>query len=299
VFCTMKAVLVLLVLLAASAYSQGVICDGCLSAIGVIESFVTENTTETQVIVFLEQFCNFLPSPYNQACIQGIADDGPLIIQQILNFENPHVVCAQLTLCNSSSIGKSKQVPKQSKVKVVPKVQTRDVPCDTCVYVVKAIESFVAQNSTEQEIEDYLTQVICPLLGIDSSSCALVASQIPAIVDLLESGATPQVVCQTLAFCTNPPPAVTAVKAPLDLNCDICVFAVGQIEDYIASNATETEIEKALDGACSLLGPLYQQCVDIVAGLPTYIAELEQYETPQVVCAQVGVCTSSSKKFKH
>jgi len=290
----MKAFLVIfLILFVASTYSQSLICEGCQAAIGVIESFVTENTTETQVILFLEQFCNVVPSPYNTICIQAISDNGPLIIQQILNFETPSVVCAQLSLCNnSSSIVKSKQVPKlPMKVKVPVKAQTRDVPCDVCVYIVKAIEAVAAQNSTEQEIEDYLKQVICPLLGIDTSTCASVSSQIPAIIDLLESGATPQVVCQSLQFCTNP----LAVKAPLDINCDICVFAVGQIEDYIASNATETEIEHALDGACSLLGPLYQQCVDIVADVPQYIADLESFETPQVVCNQVGVCTSSKK----
>jgi len=133
----------------------------------------------------------------------------------------------------------------------------------------------------------------CPLLGLPASECNAIANAVPAVIQEIESGASPQVVCQTLGLCPKKQKPVKAKSQGAD--CSICIFVVGQIEDYIASNATETEIMNALNQACSLLGAFQAQCQALVSNLPAYIAQLEKAEDPTTICTQVGICTSTNK----
>jgi len=142
-------------------------------------------------------------------CIQAISDNGPAIIQDILNEEPPTVVCTQLGLCTSK-----------------------------------------------------------------------VAEERPVDLKYLRQ----------LRFSKTQKPAAKA-----DPNCAICTFVVGEVEDYIASNATETEIEQALNNACALLGSFQAQCEQLVQDLPAYIAQLEKAEDPTTICTQVGLCGSRPK----
>jgi len=117
--------------------AQG-LCIPCQTAIGLLESVITENTTETQILEFLEQYCNLLPSPYNQACIQGIADNGPAIIQQLVNAENPMIVCQQLNLCTSA----------EEEVHIMDTQKVQD--CQICADAVLLIESFITQQKNRE-----------------------------------------------------------------------------------------------------------------------------------------------------
>jgi len=92
----------------------------------MLEGFITENSTETQILSFIESYCNILPSPYNQICIQGIADNGPYIIQQLINAENPTIVCQQLGLCTAAS--KVHPTPKLVKAVFKPVAKPKQHP---------------------------------------------------------------------------------------------------------------------------------------------------------------------------
>jgi len=244
----------------------------------MIESYITENTTETQILQALEGLCNLIPGDWGQQCIQAIADNGPALIQQLINAENPTIVCTQLGLCTSK------------KPKPVPKKHTLD-NCDICETVIQYVSSWVASNQTEQYIENMINQY-CPLLGLPVAECNTIAAAIPTVIQEIEAGATPQVICETLGLCPKRRPVKAKTQGA---DCSICIFVVGQIEDYIASNSTETEIEDALNQACALLGAFEAQCKAVVANVPAYIAQLEKAEDPTTICTQVGICTSKPK----
>jgi saposin len=82
------------------------------------------------------------------------------------------------------------------------------------------------------------------------------------------------------------------------LGCFICEYLVGEVENYLANNATETEILAKLGDACTILAdPSWvSECKTVVASKG---AALIQYiineETPEVACSQIGFsgCTSS------
>jgi saposin len=308
----MKAVLILLALVFAASAQQ--YCSPCEGLIGMIESYITQNTTEAQILQALENVCNLIPGSIGQECVQAIADNGPAIIQDIINEEPPQVVCTQLGLCTSKKVEKTlsqidlkhlREIRLKAKAMKAHKKAPLD-NCPICETVIAYVSAWVASNQTETFIQNKINQY-CPLLGLPAAKCQEIAAQVPAVVQQIENGATPKVVCQTLGLCSSnkASPRLDIHRKKLQSNlakkvkggadCSICVFAVGQIEDYIASNATETQIMNDLNQACALLGSFQAQCNAVVQNVPAYIAQLEKAEDPTTICTQVGICTSATQ----
>lgn len=81
------------------------------------------------------------------------------------------------------------------------------------------------------------------------------------------------------------------------LTCTICQFVVGEVEKFLAENATESEILAKLEDACVILAnPKWvQDCKDLVETYgPDLIQHVINNEPPNVACAAVGLCNSSS-----
>jgi len=307
---SMQVLVVLFALVLAASAQE--FCLPCQEVVGMIESYITENSTETEILKALDNLCNLIPGSYGQQCAQAVDSNGPAIIQSIINDEPPKTACTQLTLCTSA---KQEKVDLQHLREVRRKMKAQKVAspfdnCDLCKTVIAYVSAWVASNQTEADIAKAINQY-CPLLGLPPSECASIAKKVPDLVKQIESGATPQVCCQTLGFCQQRANVVNTiakkkvaeklrakVNAKGGADCSICIFCVGQVEDYIASNATETQIENALDQACQLLGSFQAQCMGIVSNLPSYIAQLEKAEDPTTVCTQVGICTSNVAKPK-
>jgi len=80
--------------------------------------------------------------------------------------------------------------------------------------------------------------------------------------------------------------------------CSICELAVSVADNYLAQNATQTQIEKKLQSICNLLPePFSDECNQFVMQYtPQIIAWIEANEDPQEFCTQIGLCTSSLAK---
>jgi hypothetical protein len=74
------------------------------------------------------------------------------------------------------------------------------------------------------------------------------------------------------------------------LECDVCQFVAQEAEGLLLTNKTLTQIETDLDSLCQKTK--YDTLCESVVNtyLPKIIEFLEQEETPQQVCQQVGVC---------
>eukprot|EP00029_Vermamoeba_vermiformis_P006925 TRINITY_DN284_c0_g1_i1.p1 TRINITY_DN284_c0_g1~~TRINITY_DN284_c0_g1_i1.p1 ORF type:complete len:210 (-),score=55.03 TRINITY_DN284_c0_g1_i1:653-1282(-) len=82
-------------------------------------------------------------------------------------------------------------------------------------------------------------------------------------------------------------------------SCTMCQFVANYAEDFLESNATETQIINFVASVCNLFpGAFKQQCHDFIAQEgQSLIQLLLQKETPSVICAQLGLC-SSAKLYK-
>jgi saposin len=277
----MKVVVVLLALIAL-AYAQTPYCSQCQSVVALIESFVTDNSSEEFVLGHVGQLCILFPSPYSDDCKQAIKENGPAIFELIVNQEPPAKVCAQLSLC-----GQKKVVPKVSRV------SSKDpTTCFLCTQIISLGEQYVSDNSTEQEVEDALNNYVCPLMGPFSDQCLQLVSDYPQLIQYLINSEPPNVACGQLELCPVPKPVVVAVEAKDPISCSLCVYIVTYLEDAIADNATEAQLTQIiLTEICpSLPSDYQQQCQTFAKELPNYIDELEKDVPPQQACSNAGVC---------
>eukprot|EP00091_Calanus_sinicus_P009142 TRINITY_DN21553_c0_g1_i1.p1 TRINITY_DN21553_c0_g1~~TRINITY_DN21553_c0_g1_i1.p1 ORF type:complete len:231 (-),score=49.77 TRINITY_DN21553_c0_g1_i1:147-839(-) len=79
----------------------------------------------------------------------------------------------------------------------------RSPGCDLCVQIVTAIDDFITDASTEQDIIDFV-EGLCATLGwpLDSLCESMVESYIPEIIDGLVSGnLNPGDVCRSIGMC--------------------------------------------------------------------------------------------------
>ncbi|EFA85006.1 hypothetical protein PPL_02000 [Heterostelium album PN500] len=100
----MKLLLSLLVIFAvmastASASNDGVKCDLCQIIVKRAEVMILKNETQQHIINSMEKACAMLPSKWSRPCVALVDFYGPLIIQKIVERENPKVVCQQLRIC--------------------------------------------------------------------------------------------------------------------------------------------------------------------------------------------------------
>jgi len=81
-------------------------------------------------------------------------------------------------------------------------------------------------------------------------------------------------------------------------DCGKCELVIQFVEQWVESNATEGEILQYLDSLCSLF-PSYAATCDSIAqqSLTQVLAWINQNETPQEICTQLGMCTSSKTIF--
>lgn len=97
---------------------------------------------------------------------------------------------------------------------------------------------------------------------------------------------------------------VNAVQVPVQaqapasaVTCEICTFVVNLVEGYLQNNATEEQILTNLESDCKLLGNSgwIATCQGIIEAYgPDLITYLIDNETPELACAQVGLCSSAS-----
>jgi len=177
--------------------------------------------------------------------------------------------------------------------------------CAICEQVVSFAESALANNATQQEIEKVVNQ-LCTV--IDNSPlkqfgpiCHSIASNIPMLIELIESEVSPDVVCGLLKFC----PAMEIVRSvspqlPTIDKCTICEQVVQFAETALLNNATEQEIANVVDKLCTVIdnSPLKQFgpiCHDIASNIPVLVALLEQQLPPAQICALLKFCTSGSR----
>merc|ERR1712119_37772 len=103
----MKAALFLLSALVASAFAapkNELTCSICIDLITDLDNFITDDTTEQQIVDFAKELCHLLGSilgaSLEEQCNQLFEDNLPGIIDQIVADNlNPQEICDNIGLC--------------------------------------------------------------------------------------------------------------------------------------------------------------------------------------------------------
>jgi saposin len=278
----MKAVLLLVALLFAQVFAevQQGNCAVCEMIVQVAENYILNNATEAEIQEAVDKLCSDLPSPYSTMCKQQVDSYLPQIIEWLQANEPPSTVCSQLGLCSSAwaiELAKAKRDVEQS-------------PCSVCEIVAQVVENQLDNNATESEIQQKLDSLCSDLPSPYNVECTLIVNAyLPQIIQWIENNETPQVVCQQLSLCPT-----KEVKRDVEQNvCAVCELVVQVVESYVENNATQSEIEQALEAVCKdLPNPYKTECMLIAKSyLPQIIQWLENNEPPHTFCIQLNLCS--------
>ncbi|XP_069609318.1 prosaposin [Ranitomeya imitator] len=181
-------------------------CDLCKEMMTIVENFLKDNRTQSEIQEYLNKLCELIPDPSASSQCKEMVADYISIILNIIKDElgNPSVICSALHLCTSlqqhlASLKTSQQllsneIPDTDMSKVVypfmanlpllltPQDKAQEAPknndvCKDCLQLVSDVQESLKTNSSfgKSLIENALKQ--CDLLGGISDICKTYVNQ--------------------------------------------------------------------------------------------------------------------------
>ncbi|KAM4031450.1 prosaposin [Anomaloglossus baeobatrachus] len=208
-------------------------CDLCKEMITIVENFLKDNTTETEILEYLNKLCELIipdPSARSQ-CKELVTAYLPLILNIIeQELGNPSVACCALHLCSSlqqhlASLKPAQQllsneIPDVDMSKVVypfmanlpllltPQDKPQEAPkngdvCKDCLQLVNDIQESLKTNSSfgKSLIENALKE--CEQLGGVSEMCKNYINQYGEIGLQMFIQLPAQVICSGSGLCAQ------------------------------------------------------------------------------------------------
>ncbi|XP_066536220.1 prosaposin [Hoplias malabaricus] len=297
--------------------SSDVVCEDCVKFISDFQAEAKKNTTFISAFIAqVEEQCELLEPGIAEICKQYISQYGPLVVQQLMSMQ-PKDICCRAGFCDSTP----KSVPMQTLVaaKSIPAVKTfpatkvevdaspkpmkkmvraREPPqCAICEFVMKELEDMIQDHTTEDEVVQAVEKVCNILPSTLTAQCKdLIETYGQAIIELLVQEADPKTICTLLGLCKGAGRAFIPVLEKADFEagdfCDVCKMAVRYIDGILEQNATEAEIEQAVEKICNFLpDELKTQCDQLVQQYePLLVQLLLQTLDPDFVCMKLGAC---------
>lgn len=142
------------------------------------------------------------------------------------------------------------------------------VECGVCEAAVKAAEDKVDDPATIKQLETWADDICAKApLNLTSSCDALVAKELPALVQALISKVSPEEVCTLLGQCGNSSLPMPTFSSHFSAECVLCEAAVDAAEKQIESPADIAKIVAWMEGLCSdAPASLQTECKLLVAG---------------------------------
>ncbi|KAL0223104.1 hypothetical protein P9112_002494 [Eukaryota sp. TZLM1-RC] len=208
-------------------------CSVCTWIIGTIEAKISDETTEEQIIEFVEQVCNFVPQSMKVICRTMIEEYGHKIIEMMVDRFPPNVVCEAIHLC-----------PKQP----VSLTSDNSIQCSVCTWIIGTIEAKISEETTEQQIIEFVEQVCNFVPQSMKTLCInMIEEYGHKIIEMMVDRFPPNVVCEAIHLCPQEP-------AYTDVNgwtaCTICKYLGEKVKLVLSDRATVAEIVAFVEKAC-------------------------------------------------
>ncbi|XP_059176048.1 uncharacterized protein LOC131955787 isoform X11 [Physella acuta] len=265
-------------------------CDICQYLITYLRTFVEKNSTADQIQATLDEACGILPDKAQAQCEDEVAKWTPEALQFIISDLMPRETCIALNLCQPYKTEAVLKSDKQQKV--------NDAACVLCEYVIQVLDNFVAKNSTQGEIEAVLQKVCTYLPSSVSKECdSFVNTYGPLVVQLLIQELQPDQICQLLKLCKTQTKTVYKVDKVGDASCALCEYVMTQLDNILAKNGTQAQIEAALNKVCNFLPKtLHTECETFIKTYgPLILQLLVQELQPEQICTILKFCKPQTR----
>ncbi|NXJ08509.1 SAP protein, partial [Odontophorus gujanensis] len=172
--------------------------------------------------------------------------------------------------------------------------------CEICELTVRAVESLLENNMTEEQLVNDMEKV-CYLLphSILGQCKDFVDSYGKAVVVMLLDATDPQAVCTMLHICPRRGASRGAeLRAALEpaagAFCNVCQILITYLDNELLKNETMTELGDVLEKGCELLpAPLITTCEALVVQYePAAMRLFVQMMDPDFVCTKLRACDS-------
>ncbi|XP_024153214.1 prosaposin isoform X1 [Oryzias melastigma] len=171
-------------------------CAICEFVMKQVESMLTDQTTEEEVVQAVQKVCYLVPSSLTAQCKDLIETYGQAIIELLVQEVDPKTVCTMLGLCND---------PSRAYVVALDRPRFKAGGyCEVCKMAVSYIDGILEKNATEAEIEEAVKKVCSFLPDSYKTECdQLIEQYEPVLVQLLLQMLDPDFVCTKVGACAE------------------------------------------------------------------------------------------------
>uniref|UniRef100_V9KI50 Proactivator polypeptide-like protein n=1 Tax=Callorhinchus milii TaxID=7868 RepID=V9KI50_CALMI len=283
------------------------LCHDCIDFVTKVQVAVKLNrSVADDIINEISKQCSTLGTELRDLCKEYISMYAPEVLRALMQME-PKNICEKCGFCEEPAT-----VPMLllQKAKVLQPVRTNMMQpklspqCAICEFALRELGSFLDQNKTEEAITKGV-EVVCSLLPatLKAECQAFVDQYGKAVIQLIMEEMSPDLVCTFLGLCLGSDHNVVEKINPKELEagplCEVCKIVMQDIINLLETNATEAEIEAALDKVCNLLPEgIRDECDQLVAQYGSAILQmLMQVFDPDFVCIKIGVCETGKPRL--
>uniref|UniRef100_A0A3B4D7S8 Prosaposin n=1 Tax=Pygocentrus nattereri TaxID=42514 RepID=A0A3B4D7S8_PYGNA len=271
---------------------KSVPCDLCKEVLVVVEQLLKDNSTEAEILGYMEKACQLIPDESLAAECKEMVDNYYPILMGIIKgeLEDPGVVCGALGLCVSQEEALAQLVSNEipqvdltqrvnplllnvpqllypqetaKKVEETPK-QTSDVVCDDCVKFVTDAQAEAKKNVT------FVNSLIAQI----EAQCDLLGSGLSYIYTLT-SLQQPKDICCRAGFCDSSPKSVP-------MQTLVAAKTIRAMKTFPAAKVVEAKMVRARESPqCAICEFVMKELEDMIQDHTT---EEEVVQAVEKVC---------------
>jgi hypothetical protein len=172
-------------------------CTICKLVMTEVQMQLKNNVSEQQIIHFIEGKLCDLAGPLAPLCKSALESFGPQILTMLANGLDPEKACEFLQMCSSKKHNSEHQIEPRKQAK-------ETVVCEICLYVAQAIDGFLKQNKTEQEVVNEVLKVCNIFPSPIKDECAsFLGEYAPYVFELAAQELDPKAICSRLNVCST------------------------------------------------------------------------------------------------
>ncbi|NXL92063.1 SAP protein, partial [Alectura lathami] len=220
--------------------------------------------------------------------------------------QDPRELCSLLALCPTEEPGPLLSLLTERMAQLlgalVPSGEATPL-CEMCEFAVRAAESLLENNMTEEQLVNDIEKV-CYMLphGVIGQCKDFVDSYGKAVVIMLLEATDPQAICTMLHLCprrgaAQGAAAAAALQPAAGTFCNVCQILITYVDNELLKNETLAELSSVLEKGCELLPDLLtSQCEALVTQYePAAVRLLVQMMDPDFICTKIRACDQGSQ----
>ncbi|XP_056632623.1 prosaposin isoform X1 [Diorhabda sublineata] len=282
-------------------------CPMCLVIVTQLESVLSNNKTEEEIVKQLEKVCKMLPKSLGSECDDFVQTYTERVVEMLLSDFTPQEVCVALHLCTDST--PASDLPKFVVKQTGGNIETNVIPdntinghfiqneiesnpkCLICEFVMKEIDDQLKDKHTDEDIENIVKSICDVMPGSVREECvAFVDQYADTVIQLLIAALEPSDICTYMGLCNGN--KFPSIKVEI-LECPICEMMVKVMEKILSNPKIDHDIEHVLEKTCRGLPSKYSnECVEIVDTYGAMIIDMIVHGAGDKVCTELGYCKS-------